>query len=189
MANFAGSTDYASTTGSPVKFAIAKATPIVTVSDAGGQSTGAAYPATARLTAWQSGRGQPDVYLLQRKHGHRNPAYWCAKRSTGTYTVVANFGGSADYNAAASSPVTFDIGSLPVPTVTVIDAGGPFTGSTYPAVAQVNGVASLENVTPTLAYYSGSTATGTPLAAAPSAVGTYTVVANFAGSGLREYNK
>jgi hypothetical protein len=46
----------------------------------------------------------------------------------------------------------------------------------------VNGASSLEGVTPTLTYYSGSKATGTPLAAAPTAVGTYTAVATFAGS-------
>ena len=40
----------------------------------------------------------------------------------------------------------------------------------------------LESVAPTFVYYAGSTATGTPLAAAPIIVGTYTAVANFAGS-------
>ena len=42
--------------------------------------------------------------------------------------------------------------------------------------------ASLEGVGLTIAYYVGSTATGTPLASASSAAGTYTVAASFAGS-------
>ena len=42
--------------------------------------------------------------------------------------------------------------------------------------------ASLEGVTPTLTYYSGTSATGTALSGAPTTVGTYTVLASFAGS-------
>ena len=66
------------------------------------------------------------------------------------------------------------------------DAGGVYTGSTYPATATVTGLsgtaASLEGVTPTLTYYVGSTPSGNGSSTAPSAVGTYTVVAAFAGS-------
>ena len=69
-----------------------------------------------------------------------------------------------------------------MPTVTVTDAGGTYTGNPFPATALVNGQASLEGVSPTLAYYVGSTATGTPSSTAPTAVGTYTVVATFPGS-------
>ena len=41
---------------------------------------------------------------------------------------------------------------------------------------------SLEGVSPSLTYYAGGTASGTPLVGPPSASGTYTVVASFAGS-------
>jgi hypothetical protein len=68
------------------------------------------------------------------------------------------------------------------PSVTVSDAGGTYDGSAFAAAAQVNGSASLEGVSPTLTYYAGSQASGTPLSGAPSAAGTYTVVATFAGS-------
>jgi hypothetical protein len=100
--------------------------------------------------------------------------------------VVASFAGSTDYAAATSNPLTFTI-SQATPTVDVTDAGGTFTGNPFPATATVTGVsgtpaASLETVSPTLTYFSGSTATGTPLSGAPSAVGAYTVVASFAGS-------
>ena len=42
--------------------------------------------------------------------------------------------------------------------------------------------ASLEGVTPSLTYYSGTSATGTALTGAPTTAGTYTVLASFAGS-------
>ena len=74
-------------------------------------------------------------------------------------------------------------GSQSTPTVTVSDAGGTFTGNPFPATALVNGAASLESVTPTLTYFVGTGTSGTNLGStAPGAVGTYTVVANFAGS-------
>ena len=69
-----------------------------------------------------------------------------------------------------------------VPTVTVSDSGGTYNGSSFPATALVEGASSLEGVTPTVAYYAGSSASGPPLAAAPSTVGIYTTVASFAGS-------
>ena len=68
---------------------------------------------------------------------------------------------------------------------------GLYNGSPHPATALVAGVnpgvdnmpaSSHEGVTPTITYNQGTTTTGTPLAGAPSAIGTYTVVANFAGA-------
>ena len=99
----------------------------------------------------------------------------------GTYTVVANFASSADYTSTASTPDVFTI-SQATPSVTVSDAGGTYSGSAFPATPLVNGGSSLEGVTPTLNYYAGSTATGTAVFGAPSSLGTYTVVASFAGS-------
>ena len=53
------------------------------------------------------------------------------------------------------------------------------------ASAVVNGVAGESDLSPaaTFAYYAGSTATGSPLAGAPTNAGTYTVKASFAGNG------
>ncbi len=75
-----------------------------------------------------------------------------------------------------------------VPTVFVNDAGGTYNGSPFSATATVAGldgspVATLEGVSPTCEYYSGSGTGGTDLGStAPTAAGTYTVVASFAGS-------
>ena len=77
------------------------------------------------------------------------------------------------------------------PTVAVSDAGGIFNGSPFPATATVAGAvsgvdstpaASLQGVIPTLTYYVGSRPNGSGSATAPTALGTYTVVASFAGS-------
>ena len=72
-------------------------------------------------------------------------------------------------------------------TVQVNAAGGVYNGNSFAAkvtVAGSNGVAgaSLEGVSPTLTYYAGSRASGTGTTAAPTAAGTYTVVASFPGS-------
>ncbi len=74
------------------------------------------------------------------------------------------------------------------PAVTVSDPGGTYTGAPIAAMATVTGVdgtaaGSLEGVAPTLTYYAGTGTSGTNLgSAAPSAAGTYTVVARFPGS-------
>ena len=74
------------------------------------------------------------------------------------------------------------------PTIKVSDASGLYTGSPFAATVTMTGVggtaaSSLEGVAPTLAYYIGSGTSGTKIGSAPpSASGTYTVVASFAGS-------
>ena len=79
------------------------------------------------------------------------------------------------------------------PTISLTDAGGTYSGKAFPATAKIAGVVggvdttpatSLEGVGLTVTYYVGSTvgSPGTGTTTAPSAVGTYTVVASFAGS-------
>jgi hypothetical protein len=68
-----------------------------------------------------------------------------------------------------------------VPAVSVT-AGSTYTGQAHPASGSITGVNGVPLGTPTFVYYSGSTAGGTPLPGAPTAAGTYTVVASYAGS-------
>lgn len=101
------------------------------------------------------------------------------------YTIRYSYAGDGTY-ASTSTTGTLTV-SRARPTVNVADAGGTFTGKAFPGTATVTGVggitsSSLESVAPTLTYYAGSSATGSPLAGAPSQAGTYTVVAGFAGS-------
>ena len=107
--------------------------------------------------------------------------------AAGTYTADLTYAGDANYTAATGAPVSFTINHAAA-TVSVTDAGGTFNGSTYPATATVNGTTSLEGFTPTITYYAGTAATGTPLTGAPSMAGTYTTAASFAG-GRRLYRR
>ncbi|HZB23038.1 MAG TPA: PxKF domain-containing protein, partial [Gaiellaceae bacterium] len=68
------------------------------------------------------------------------------------------------------------------PTVTVNWTAWTFDGTPHPASGSVTGVGGANLGTPTFTYYSGSSTAGTPLAGAPSNVGTYTVLASYAGS-------
>ncbi len=91
----------------------------------------------------------------------------------------ANDAGNDD--GLAIDNLTFS--AVPTPTVTVTaPSGAVYDGTAKSATASVNGVSSLDGVAPTLTYYAGSTATGSPLAGAPVNAGTYTVVASYAGS-------
>ena len=183
VANFAGSTDFGAASSSPLTFVIAKVTPNVMVSDAGGVFMGTPFPASAEVNGAASLEGVAPTLTYFVGNGTSGTNLGStAPSAAGTYTVVASFAGSADYTANTSSPVLFGIGQA-TPTVTVSDAGGTFTGNPLPATALVNGAASLETVTPTLTYFVGTGTSGTNLGStAPGAVGTYTVVANFAGS-------
>src|SRR5262249_13745892 len=70
------------------------------------------------------------------------------------------------------------------PGLLLTDAGAPCTGQPFPATATVTGINGVSPGKGILTYYSGTTASGTPLPGAPTGLGTYTVVASFAGSGI-----
>jgi hypothetical protein len=85
-------------------------------------------------------------------------------------------------NNAVAGSATITVNRA-APTVSVADPGGPYNGSSYTASASATGVGGATlagNFTYT--YYSGTSATGTPLPGAPSSAGTYHVVATFASS-------
>ncbi len=98
----------------------------------------------------------------------------------GTLTAGGNYAIHFTGSTLTITPAT--------PTLNVNAPDRVYTGSSIAAKAMVIGAsgaaaASLEGVAPTLTYYVGSETSGTALgAAAPSAAGTYTVVASFPGS-------
>jgi Ca2+-binding RTX toxin-like protein len=103
-----------------------------------------------------------------------------APTAAGTYTVVATYAGSQDYTSASASAI-FTIGQA-TPAVSVTDNGGQYNGQAFAATAvTVTGVGSDGTIAPfgdsqlSHTYYQGST----QLSGAPTAVGTYTVVAHF----------
>ena len=90
--------------------AILKTTPTVTVSDAGGTYTGAAFPATAKAERpGRSGRRDADAGVLHGQQCERHAAHERAPTTVGTYTVLATFAGSTDYTNATSFKRTFTI--------------------------------------------------------------------------------
>jgi hypothetical protein len=116
-------------------------------------------------------------------------------------TTSATFAGQNGHTYAFYSVATDNVGNVQAtptaaqasttvqtqvtPTVTASDAGGQYTGTAYAASATVkdgsgNDVSSQGTLSFT--YYVGSTVSGTGSATAPSAAGTYTVVAHFHGS-------
>ncbi len=197
VVSFPGGADYAAGSASTT-FTVGRAAPALSVNDAGGTYNGQPFPATATVAGVVPGVDTTPAAKLEGVSPSLTyyagatadgTALAGSPSKAGTYTVVASFAGSADYGPASAS-TTFMI-SPATPNVTVTDAGGKFTGQPFPATATVAGVVpgvdttpapSLEGVSPTLAYYTGSSDSGTALPGAPSAVGTYTVVASFAGS-------
>jgi autotransporter-associated beta strand protein len=199
VASFAGSADYMAAQSAPRTFTIGQAKPTVTTTDLGGTFTGRPFPAAASVAGVVSGvdttpasslEGVTPTLVYYAGATAGGSALNGVPTAAGTYTVVASFAGSTDYMAAQSAPRTFTIGQA-TPTVTTTDLGGTYSGQPFPATASVAGVvsgvdttpaSSLEGVTPSLAYYAGTTAGGTALSGVPTAAGTYTIVASFAGS-------
>ena len=98
------------------------------------------------------------------------------------------YGGVDTDTTAKTMTITI---SQATPIFMSLSDGGPYNGSANAATATIAGVlvgvdntpsGSLEGIGLTLTYYAGTDTSGTPLAGAPSQVGTYTVVAAFAGS-------
>jgi predicted outer membrane repeat protein len=201
LASFAGSTDYTSASAL-ADYAISQATPTVHVADAGGTYSGAAFPATDTV-AGVGGSGASTLEGVGLSLAYYSGTHTSASQLSGltplsgapsvvgSYTALASFAGSTDYTSA-SAVVDFSVG-LAMPTLSVTDGGGVYSGSPFGATATVAGIAgsagaSLEGVSPSLTYYAGTYAspaelTGiNPLPAAPSQAGSYTVAASFAGS-------
>ena len=189
VATFAGNTDYAAASSVAAPFSITQATPTVSVTDAGGTYTGNPFAATAASVSGTATNGTiasfGDASLSYAYFQGGDPLGGTAPTAVGSYTVVATFAGNTDYAAASSAAVPFSI-TQATPTVSVTDAGGTYTGNPFAATAaSVSGtatdgtIATFGNASLSYAYFQG----GDPLGGtAPTAVGSYTVVAAFAGN-------
>ncbi len=156
---------------------------------------GQAVTLTATVSPATSGGGTPGGTVTFLNAGQAigtapvvggTAAFTPSNLSVGRYSITASYGGTSIFGTSSSTPLGFTYARA-TPTLTVTDAGGTYNDNPFPATDTVAGVggatgSSLEGVTPTLTYYAGSTATGTPLAGAPATAGTYTVKASFAGS-------
>ena len=117
---------------------------------------------------------------LARAGGRRDGGGRSLRDHQGTLAADSNYTIHFTGSSLTITPAT--------PAVTVSAPGGTYTGAPIAATATVTGVGGtatpdLEGVTPTLTYYAGTGTSGTNLGStAPSAAGTYTVVARFPGS-------
>ena len=176
--------NYSSGGTAQITFTIAKATPTITVTDAGGVFKGTSFPATGKSAgvsnATVGGTFSYTYYVGATASGTSSAT---APTNAGAYTVVTTFTSTnANYNTGGTAQTTFTI-STAAPTLSVTDAGGTFSGNPFPATGKVAGVNNA-SVAGTFgyAYYVGATASGTPSATAPSNANTYTVVATFTSS-------
>jgi PhoPQ-activated pathogenicity-related protein len=186
LASFAGSQDYEAL-GKGVAFVISQATPTITVSDLGGTYDGNPFPATGTVAGVVAGvdntpgptlEGVPLTFIYFLGIAFESPALPGPPTDAGQYSVVASFAGSQDYTA--NGPETGFVISQATPTVVASDFGGNFDGNPFPATATATGVGGVTvEGNFSFVYFPGNTTTGTPSAAAPSAPGTYTVVASF----------
>jgi hypothetical protein len=178
-ARFAGSSNYASVSVL-VDFSIAKATLKVTWAPPqaityGTPLSGTQLDATAGV-AGSFAYSAPQGAILPAGNGQPLLV---------TFTPTD----AADYNVAAAA-TTIDVRRA-APILTVVAPGGTFDSHPVAASVAISGVArgiddapaaKLEGIAPSLTYYAGSSASGTPLGSAPLAPGVYSVVATFAGS-------
>jgi thioredoxin 1 len=93
-----------------VTFTIAKATPTLLVTDAGGPYNGAAFAAKVRLTGVsRSAVARLEGVTPTVTYCHGTDCSSKAPTQAGTYTVEADFAGSTDYVAVQSPTITFTI--------------------------------------------------------------------------------
>jgi hypothetical protein len=170
------------------------ATPTVNVSAAGGVFNGNPFAATATVAGTDGvqdstleGVSLTLDYQQNNLDGTVTDLGAAAPSAVGNYVVMASFAGSANY-APASAFAAFSI--IPAtPTINQSAVGGVFNGNPVAAIATVAGAdgvpaSALEGVGLTFDYQQNNAdGTVTELgAAAPAAVGNYSVTVSFAGS-------
>ena len=137
VAAFPGSVDYLSATSQPVTFSITKpttsglATPDVQAVIASGVFTGLPFTASTTVTGLMTGNTpsaslegvSPTISYQDSNH----VTLGSVPIHPGNYIAVALFAGSADY-ASTSAATPFTI-SPAIPTISVADPSGPYTGA------------------------------------------------------------
>ena len=189
-------TDYTTVT-TTATISVTKATPALEVTDAGGRFDGSAFPASATVAGAVSGvDNRPAASLggvtpTLAYYGTRAPA-WARRRPPppGTYTVVADFPGDADYAAVRSSPIAFTI--TPASATIALASSGGWTvyGQPVTFVATVAAVAAGATPGGTVSFSDGGTLLGTvpldgsgraTLTTSALAVGSHAITASYSG--------
>jgi PhoPQ-activated pathogenicity-related protein len=161
-----------------------------TVSNSGTEITLNTVTTPTSVTMWQATNTTNRDFRLE-TFGANWTSSTLTEQGNGTYIaqVTPPATGATDFfiqmqYTVNGIPLTFttQISTVPLltPTVTAIDPGGAFNGNPYAATGTATGLAGLSvSGTFSFTYYAGNSATGTPLPAAPTQAGTYTVVADF----------
>lgn len=173
-ASFAGDSSHLASNGSGM-LAVSKATTTTTVTCDGGPFT---YNGSAHEPCSVSVTGAGGLNLTP------DPQY-ANNVNAGTATASYTYGGS-DNHLGSSDSKPFTIANA-TPTVSIDWSDSTYDGSANAATASVTGVGGANLGSADLTYYSGTTASGTPLAGAPTNADTYTVKAEYAGSA--NYNR
>jgi hypothetical protein len=175
---YGGDSNYSGSSGSTTQ-TVNKATPTVSVSDAGGTYNGMPFPATAMVAGVVAGVDSTPVPSLEGvtptlsyydANGNLLPG---APMDAGTYSVVATFPGSADYTAASSSRSSFTIAQA-TPTVAVDQVSTTYDGQAHGTTGTVTGVNGISLGAATISY---NTNDGN----APVNAGSYVATGSFAG--------
>jgi hypothetical protein len=111
--SYAGDGTYASASARGA-LTLSRATPLVRAIDVGGAYDGSAFSATATITGVVGSpaselEGVSSAFIYFAGSTVSGDPLAEAPIDVGTYTVVANFPGSSDYNSTRSAPVTFMI--------------------------------------------------------------------------------
>ncbi len=172
-ATYPGSTDYTAGSAS-ANFTIAQATPTISVTDSNATYNGSAFNGSPVTTVNGAVTTNGITYTYTALGSNTVIA---APTHAGTYTVKANFAGSADYTAGSAS-ANFTIFQA-TPMVSVTDSNATYNGSAFNGspVTTVNGAVTTNGITYTYTALGSNT-----VIAVPTHAGTYTVKANYAGS-------
>jgi hypothetical protein len=164
---FGGNTNYNAAQSAPVTFTIAKATPTVSVTDAGGSYTGSPFLASGSVMGVNSANiGTPAfTYYLASDTTFSNSLAG-APANAGNYIVVASYAGITDYNSA-STDVSFTITRAQA-SVNLSSLNCTYDGTAKSAMVQTTPA----NLSVSITY----SQSGNPVAA-PTNAGNYAVVA------------
>jgi hypothetical protein len=178
VAVFNGSTNYLPTY-THTTFTLTQATPSISISATGGTYNGNSFAASATVTGISgvptTGLDGVPVTIIYYLNGQASTT---APTQAGYYWAVAIFNGSTNYTATYTH-TTFTIAQA-LPTLSITDASGAYTGNGFADTTGVNGspTTSLEGVTLQVIYYQNGQAFETP----PTHAGTYWAVVVFDGS-------
>jgi uncharacterized repeat protein (TIGR01451 family) len=158
-------------------------------------------PANTTLVSWTTAPGWSSSATPAGSSGNTVSAWIAslAPNSSTTFTLVVQVAtgttvGTVINNTASVAPfidasnpsqnsASFNTTVLSAPIIHVVN-GGPYNGNPFPATATAVGTDGSTPVAGSFSYtyYTGSSASGTPLTAVPVNAGTYTVAATFTSS-------